>query len=248
MSDEIIAGRNPVTEALKAGRPINKILLTRSGRAGAFHDIVKLAKELGVIVQEVEQAKLDALSQGVKHQGVIALAAAKEYVELDVLLKDLAEKDEAPLLVFLDELEDPHNFGAILRTCEAVGVDGVLIPKRRSVSLTATVARTSAGAIEYVPVVRIGNIAQVIEKLKKLGYWVVGADMAGTEVYYKSNLTGPLLVVMGSEGKGLRHLVKEQCDFLVRIPMQGKVNSLNVSVAGSLLLYEILRQKELAPS
>lgn len=247
MSEEVIAGRNPVVEALKACRPINKILLTRTARPGAFYEITKLAKEQAIVVQEVEPAKLDALSPEVKHQGVIALAAAKEYVELDVLLKELEGKEAPPLLVLLDELEDPHNFGAILRTCEAVGVDGVLIPKRRSVSLTATVARTSAGAIEYVPVVRVGNIAQIIEKLKKLGYWVVGADMAGTQVYYQSNLTGPLLVVMGSEGKGLRHLVKEQCDFLVRIPMKGKVNSLNVSVAGSLLLYEILRQREQTP-
>ncbi|HBS60599.1 MAG TPA: 23S rRNA (guanosine(2251)-2'-O)-methyltransferase RlmB, partial [Firmicutes bacterium] len=187
MSEEVIAGRNPVVEALKAGRPINKILLTRTGRPGAFSEITRLAKEQAIVVQEVEPAKLDALSSGVKHQGVIALAAAKEYVELDVLLQELTKKEAPPLLVLLDELEDPHNFGAILRTCEAVGVDGVLIPKRRSVSLTATVARISAGAIEYVPVVRVGNIAQIIEKLKKLGYWVVGADMAGTQVYYQSN-------------------------------------------------------------
>lgn len=246
MSAEMIAGRNPVTEALKAGRPVNKILIARNTKPGTFREILGLAKEQGVVVQEVDAAKLDAMSQGVRHQGVIAMAAAKEYVELDDLLAKFVVREEQPLLVLLDELEDPHNFGAILRTCDAVGVDGVLIPKRRGVMLTATVARTSAGAIEHVPVAKIGNMVQAIEKLKKLGFWVVGADMEGDQIYYKSNLNGPLLVVMGSEGKGLGRLVKEQCDFLVRIPMKGKVNSLNVSVAGSLLLYEILRQREQA--
>lgn len=244
MSAEIIAGRNPVAEALKAGRPINKVFIARGSKPGAFREIINLAKELDIAVQEVDAAKLDALSPGVRHQGIIAMAAAKEYMDLDDLLEKLKVQEKPPLLVLLDELEDPHNFGAILRTCDAVGADGVLIPKRRSVMLTATVARTSAGAIEHVPVARIGNIAQTIEKLKKQGFWVVGADMEGSQIYYLSNLTGPLLVVMGSEGKGLGRLVKEQCDILVRIPMKGKVNSLNVSVAGSLLLYEILRQRE----
>lgn len=246
MSDEIIAGRNPVIEALKADRPINKIFISKTGKPGALREVVDLAKARAIVVQEVDTAKLDALAQGVRHQGIIAMAAAKEYMDLDTLLDNLAGQEKRPLLVLLDELEDPHNFGAILRTCDAVGVDGVLIPKRRSVMLTATVARTSAGAIEHVPVVRIGNIVQTIEKLKKLGYWVAGADMDAARIYYESDLTGPLLVIMGSEGKGLGRLVKEQCDFLVRIPMKGKVNSLNVSVAGSLLLYEILRQREQA--
>lgn len=246
MSAETIVGRNPVFEALKAGRPINKIFIARASKPGSFREIINLAKEQDIVVQEVDAVKLDALVPGVRHQGVVAMAAAKEYVDLDDLLGKIAEKDEPPLLVLLDELEDPHNFGAILRTCDAAGVDGVLIPKRRGVMLTATVAKTSAGAIEHVPVVRIGNMVQAMEKLKKLGYWVVGADMDGSQVYYQSNLTGPLLVVLGSEGKGLGRLVKEQCDFLVRIPMKGKVNSLNVSVAGSLLLYEILRQREQA--
>lgn len=246
MSAEIIAGRNPVAEALKAGRPINKVFMARASKPGTFREIINLAKQQNIVVQEVDAAKLDALSPDVKHQGVIAMAAAKEYMDLDEVLAKLTGKQEQPLLVLLDELEDPHNFGAILRTCDAVGVDGVLIPKRRSVMLTATVARTSAGAIEHVPVVRIGNIVQTIEKLKKLGFWVAGADMEGTQIYYQSNLTGPLLLVMGSEGRGLGRLVKEQCDFLVRIPMKGKVNSLNVSVAGSLLLYEIMRQREQA--
>jgi len=241
---ETVAGRNPVAEALKGGRPINKILIAKNNKPGAYRDIIQLAKEQGVVVQEVDGAKLDSLVPGVRHQGVVAMAAAKEYVELDDLLADVETKAEPPLLVLLDELEDPHNFGAILRTCDAVGAHGVLIPKRRGVMLTATVAKTSTGAVEHVPVARIGNIAQTLEKLKKLGYWVVGADMLGEQLYYDAKLTGPLVVVLGSEGKGIGRLVKEQCDFLVRIPMCGKVNSLNVSVAGSLLLYEILRQRE----
>lgn len=244
MSAETIAGRNPVTEAIKGGRHINKIFIASSSRPGSFHDIIQLAKEQGIVVQEVDAAKLDGLVPGVRHQGIVATVAAKEYVDLEDVLVSIENNREQPLLVLLDELEDPHNFGAILRTCDAVGVHGVLIPKRRGVMLTATVARTSAGAIEHVPVVRIGNIAQTIEKLKKRGYWVVGADMDGEQVYYKSNLSGPLVVVLGGEGKGIGRLVKEQCDFLVRIPMCGKVNSLNVSVAGSLLLYEVLRQRE----
>jgi 23S rRNA (guanosine2251-2'-O)-methyltransferase len=244
MSTDAIAGRNPVMEALKAGRPINKIFIAKNSRPGSFIEITKLAKSQGIIIQEVESGKLDMLVPGVRHQGIVAMAAAKEYVELDDLLVDIAAKQETPLLVLLDELEDPHNFGAILRTCDAVGAHGVLIPKRRGVLLTSTVARTSAGAVEYMPVARIGNIGQTLEKLKKLGYWVVGADMDGERFYYENDLKGPLVVVLGSEGKGISRLVKEHCDFLVQIPMRGKVNSLNVSVAGSILLYEILRQRE----
>jgi 23S rRNA (guanosine2251-2'-O)-methyltransferase len=244
MSADAIAGRNPVMEALKAGRPINKIYIAKNSRPGSFIEITKLAKSQGIIIQEVEPGKLDTLVPGVRHQGIVAMAAAKEYVELDELLADIAAKQETPLLVLLDELEDPHNFGAILRTCDAVGAHGVLIPKRRGVSLTSTVARTSAGAVEYMPVARIGNIGQTLEKLKKLGYWVVGADMDGERFYYESDLKGPLVVVLGNEGAGISRLVKEHCDFLVQIPMRGQVNSLNVSVAGSILLYEILRQRE----
>ena len=165
------------------------------------------------------------------------------YAELEDLLKFAAERGEQPLLLLLDELEDPHNLGALMRTADAMGVHGILMPKRRSVPLNATVAKTSAGAVEYVPVVRIGNIAQTLKALKEKGFWVAGADMEGKETCYEANLTGPLVLVVGSEGKGMSRLTKESCDFLVRIPMAGKINSLNASVAGSILMYEAMKQR-----
>lgn len=247
MSDdaEIIVGRNSVLEALKAGRSLNKILVAKGERQGSIRDIIGQAKEQGLVVQEVDAAKLDQMSAGVRHQGVIALAAPVAYVELEDILSAAYSKNETPFLVLLDELADPHNVGAILRTADATGVHGVLIPKRRSCPLTQTVAKTSAGAIEHVPVARIGNISQTIKTLKKQGLWVVGADMDGTKDYYDADLTGPVVIVVGSEGEGMGRLTKEACDFVVRIPMRGKITSLNASVACSLLLYEVLKQREL---
>ncbi len=247
MSDdaEIIAGRNSVLEALKAGRSLNKILIAKGERQGSIRDIFSQAKEQGLVIQEVEAAKLDQLAAGVRHQGVIALAAPVAYVEINDILSAAYGKNEPPFLVLLDELADPHNVGAILRTADATGVHGVLIPKRRSCPLTQTVAKTSAGAIEHVPVARIGNVAQTLKGLKKQGLWVVGADMDGDKNYYEADLTGPVVLVVGSEGQGMGRLIREACDFVVRIPMKGKITSLNASVACSLLLYEILRQREL---
>mgnify|MGYP000337704481 CR=1 FL=1 len=174
---------------------------------------------------------------------LLAYVSPVAYVEVEDILKAAEAKGEAPFLLLLDELEDPHNLGALLRTADATGIHGVLIPKRRSVPLTATVAKTSAGAIEYVPVARIGNIAQTIKKLKDKGFWVAGADMDGSQNYYEADLTGPLVLVVGSEGKGMGRLTKEQCDFIVRMPMVGRINSLNASVAGSILMYEAMRQR-----
>lgn len=243
LPDDVLVGRNAVTEALKSGRGINKLWIASGDREGSVAEIAALAKERGIVVQYVERAKIEALAGGHRHQGVLAYVAPIPYAELEDILKAAEEKGEAPFLVLLDELEDPHNLGALLRTADATGVHGILIPKRRSVSLNATVAKTSAGAVEYVPVARIGNIAQTLKKLKEKGFWVAGADMDGEKAYYEADLTGPLVLVVGSEGKGMSRLTKEACDFIVRMPMVGRINSLNASVAGSILMYESMRQR-----
>lgn len=243
LPDDVLVGRNAVTEALKSGRGINKLWIASGDREGSVAEIAALAKERGIVVQYVERAKIESLAGGHRHQGVLAYVAPVPYAELDDILKAAEEKGEAPFLVLLDELEDPHNLGALLRTADATGVHGILIPKRRSVSLNATVAKTSAGAVEYVPVARIGNIAQTLKKLKEKGFWVAGADMDGEKAYYEADLTGPLVLVVGSEGKGMSRLTKEACDFIVRMPMVGRINSLNASVAGSILMYESMRQR-----
>lgn len=243
LPDDVLVGRNAVTEALKSGRGINKLWIASGDREGSVAEIATLAKERGIVVQYVERAKIESLAGGHRHQGVLAYVAPVPYAELDDILKAAEEKGEAPFLVLLDELEDPHNLGALLRTADATGVHGILIPKRRSVSLNATVAKTSAGAVEYVPVARIGNIAQTLKKLKEKGFWVAGADMDGEKAYYEADLTGPLVLVVGSEGRGMSRLTKEACDFIVSMPMVGRINSLNASVAGSILMYESMRQR-----
>ncbi len=247
ITEEIIVGRNSVMEAIKSGR-VNKILLAKGERQGSIRELIAVAKEHGIIIQEVEIKKINDLAKGVRHQGILAYVAPVEYVELDDILAKAEAAGEPPFIVLLDELEDPHNLGAILRSADAAGVHGVLIPKRRSCPLSATVAKTSAGAVEYVPVARIGNIAQTIKELKKLGMWVVGADMDGDKNYYEADLTGALVLVIGHEGKGIGRLTKEQCDFVVKIPMCGKINSLNASVAGSILMYESMKQRMMKKS
>ena len=243
LPDDVLVGRNAVTEALKSGRGINKLWIASGDREGSVAEIAALAKERGIVVQYVERAKIESLAGGHRHQGVLAYVAPVPYAELDDILKAAEETGEAPFLVLLDELEDPHNLGALLRTADATGVHGILIPKRRSVSLNATVAKTSAGAVEYVPVARIGNIAQTLKKLKEKGFWVAGADMDGEKAYYEADLTGPLVLVVGSEGRGMSRLTKDACDFIVSMPMVGRINSLNASVAGSILMYESMRQR-----
>ncbi len=242
LPDDVLVGRNAVTEALKSGRGINKLWIASGDREGSVAEIAALAKERGIVVQYVERAKIEALAGGHRHQGVLAYVAPVPYAELEDILKAAEAKGEAPFLVLLDELEDPHNLGALLRTADATGVDGILIPRRRSVPLNATVAKTSAGAIEYVPVARIGNVTQTLKELKAKGFWVAGADMDGTP-YDKADLKGALVLVIGSEGHGMTRLVKEQCDFIVSLPMVGRINSLNASVAGSILMYESMRQR-----
>lgn len=242
-ADEILVGRNAVFEALKAGRGINRILVAQGGKEAALAPLLALAREQGVPVRASTRQKLDLLAPDMRHQGVLAYAAPVAYASLDDVFARAEEKGEPPLLLLLDEIEDPHNFGALLRTADAMGVHGVLVPERRSCALTATVAKTSAGAVEHVPVVRIGNIVQEMKRLKERGLWFVGADMAGEHDIFCAALTGALVIVIGSEGKGLGRLVKETCDFLVRIPMHGAINSLNASVAGALLMYEARRAR-----
>lgn len=244
-SEEFIMGRNSVMEALKSGRPINKIFVAKGERQGSIREVIALAREKRLVIQEVEMSKMDGMTNGQKHQGIVASIPPVAYAELDDILAKATSPDQTPFLVLLDELEDPHNVGAILRTSDAAGVHGVLMPKRRSCSLSSTVAKTSAGAVEYVPVARIGNVSQTLEELKKTGMWIVGADMDGEKNYYEADLTGPIVVVVGNEGKGMGRLTKEHCDFVVRIPMLGKISSLNASVACSLLLYEVVRQREM---
>ena len=237
-----IFGRNTVMEAQKSNRTINKIWLAKGEQKGSIREIVALAKEKRITVQIVERSKLDKMFPHENHQGVAASVASADYVAWQDIVDAARQKGEDPLLVILDELEDPHNLGAILRSVDAVGAHGVIIPKRRAVPLTDGVAKASAGAIEHVPVAWVSNLVQVIEELKKQGIWIAGADLHG-EYMHKQDLTGPLAIVVGSEGKGLGKLVRESCDYVVSIPMQGKINSLNASVATGVLLYEVYRQR-----
>lgn len=242
LPEDMLAGRNAVIEALKGSSRINRLMVADGSSEGSIRELIAVAKEKGVPVQFLERSKLDSMAKGIRHQGVLAQVSPVEYVELEDILSKAREKQEDPFIILLDELEDPHNLGAILRSADAAGAHGVLIPKRRSCPLSATVAKTSAGAVEHVPVARIGNIVQTIKALKEEGLWVAGADMDGKN-YYEADLTGPLLLVVGSEGQGIGRLVKEQCDFIVRIPMLGAINSLNASVAGSVLMFEVTKQR-----
>lgn len=242
--NSIIEGRNPVMEALKSEREIDKILISKGNKEGSIKKIVGMAKDAGIPIQYVDKNKLNQISTSHSHQGVIAYVAAYKYYEIDDIIKTAKEKNEDIFLMILDEIKDPHNLGSVLRTANAAGVHGVIIPKRRSVGLTATVAKTSAGAIEYVPVTKVTNISRTIEKLKEEGIWIIGADMDGEKLHYESDLKGNVALVIGSEGKGISRLVKEKCDFLVKLPMNGEVTSLNASVAASVLMYEVLRQRD----
>ncbi len=237
-----LEGRNAVLEVLKSGRDIEKIIVQKGNVEGTIRRIAGMARERGIVVQEAARQKLDEMSQTKNHQGVIAIVSEHEYAEVDDILRSAAEKGEKPFIIILDNITDPHNLGAVIRTAECAGAHGVIIPKRRSVGLTAVVGKTSAGALEYMPVARVTNIARTIEELKKQGVWVACADMDG-EDYYDASLDGAIALVIGSEGEGVSRLVKEKCDFTVSIPMYGKISSLNASVAGALLMYEVVRQR-----
>lgn len=237
-----IEGRNAVLEAFRSGKTIDKVFILDGCQDGPVKTIVREAKKRDTIITYVEKERLDKMSGTGHHQGVIAFAAAYEYAEVEDLLKSAEEKGEPPFLFLLDGIEDPHNLGAIIRTANLAGAHGVIIPKRRAVGLTATVARTSAGALNYTPVAKVTNMAAAIEELKKKGMWFVCADMGG-ETMYSLNLTGPIGLVIGNEGEGVSRLVKEKCDMTASIPMKGDIDSLNASVAAGVLAYEIVRQR-----
>lgn len=242
MQDDKIFGRNPVLEAIKSGREIDKIMIKKGGIEGSLNVIIKKAKQAGIIVTEVDKQKLDAICEGENHQGVVAYAAMHEYATVSDILNSAKAKGQQPFIIICDKITDPHNLGSIIRTANCVGAHGVIIPKRNSVGINMTVAKTSAGAVEYTPVARVTNIAQTIDALKKEGVWVAGADMDGTEMT-RCDFKGALAIVIGSEGEGISRLVKEKCDFIASIPMFGEINSLNASVAASVLMYEAQKQR-----
>jgi len=242
-ADGIIEGRNAVIEALRAGEQIDKIYLQKGETDKALGHIASTARSAGIVVVEADRRKLDGMSRTHSHQGVIALAAVREYASVEDLLHAAAAKGEPPLLVICDEISDPHNLGAIIRTAECAGAHGVIIPKRRSAGLTAVVGKTSAGAVAHVPVARVANLVSTLKDLQKEGIWVFGSAADGATPLYGADLKGPAAIVIGNEGSGMSRLVTETCDFLVSIPMRGKLNSLNASAAAAILLYEAVRQR-----
>lgn len=242
MTESKIEGRNAVIEAFRAGKPIDKVYILDGCQDGPVLTIKREARKGDTMIKYVAKERLDQLSETGKHQGVIAVAAAYEYSEVDDILKNAKNKGEDPFIFLLDNIEDPHNLGAIIRTANLAGAHGVIIPKNRAVGLTATVARTSAGALNYTPVAKVTNLSKTIEELKEKGLWFVCADMGG-ESMYKLNLKGPIGLVIGNEGDGVSRLVKEKCDFVASIPMKGDIDSLNASVATGVLAYEIVRQR-----
>lgn len=241
--EDLIIGRNAVREVIKSGRTIETIYIAKGSKEGSINEIIKLAKDNKLVIKEVDKKKLDSMSAGLVHQGVIALITPYKYCEIQDILNYAEERNEDPFIVILDELEDPHNLGSIVRTAELCGVHGVIIPKRRNVGITATVYKSSVGAIEHVKVAKVTNVNNAIDELKKAGIWVYGADMHGDEYSYQVNYSGPCALVIGSEGKGISKLTLKKCDKLVKIPMVGKINSLNASVAGGILMYEVLKSR-----
>lgn len=243
LPEDMIEGRNAVTEALRSGRTINKVFLADGDTDRALGRLAAMAKESGAVVVRVDRRKLNDMSPTGAHQGIMAAVAAHDYATVDDMLNAAQEKGEAPLLVICDELSDPHNLGAIIRTAECVGAHGVIIPKRRSAGLTAVVDKASAGALEHMAIARVPNLVAAIETLKKNGLWIYGTAAEGSNELWKTDLTGPACIVIGSEGSGISRLVREKCDFLVSIPLHGQISSLNASAAAAVLLYEALRQR-----
>ncbi len=245
LREDIIAGRNAVSEALKSGRAIDTVWVAKGAHTGSLPVLIAQCRKLGIPVKETDSRKMDTFARN--HQGVLAFAACKAYAELEDLFELAKERQEAPFFILCDGLEDPHNLGAILRTAEATGAHGVIIPQRRAVGLTATVSKASAGAVEYVPVARVSNLTDTIRQLKERGLWVYGLDMAG-DTWCSSDLSGPIALVVGAEGRGISRLVREQCDGIVSLPMQGKIQSLNASVACGIVLFEVMRQRKGLPA
>lgn len=243
MREDLIIGRNAVIEALKSDRTIDNIVVAKGDTKGSINVLLALAKEKKIIVKEVDRRKLDQISENGNHQGVVAYVTPYKYVEVEDILGFAKSKGEAPFIVILDEIEDPHNFGAIIRTAETCGVHGIIIPKRRNVGVTPIVYKSSAGAIEHMKIAKVSNINSTIDYLKKEGIWIYGAHMDTKTYCYDANYSGAAALVIGSEGKGISKLTKEKCDVLVKIPMVGEITSLNASVAGGILMYEILKQR-----
>ncbi len=241
-ASDIIAGRNAVAEALRSGREIDRLLVAHGAAGGSLTPIIAKCSQRGILIKEVSPQKLDALCGGVSHQGVAVMAAAHTYCQVEDMLALAEERGESPFLILCDEIEDPHNLGAIIRTAEACGVHGVVIPKRRSASLNATVAKSASGALEYMKVARVTNLAALIDQLKEKGLWIYGAHMEG-QSWCGQSYAGPTALVIGSEGRGIGRLVAQRCDMLVSLPMFGKINSLNASVAAGVLMYEAARQR-----
>jgi 23S rRNA (guanosine2251-2'-O)-methyltransferase len=242
MSKDFIGGRNPVLEALKSGRDINKIWIAEGSQKGSIQQIVGLAKESNVMVQYVPKKKIEQMVVE-NHQGVVASVAAYQYAEIDDLFHRAEQKGEDPFILILDELEDPHNLGSIMRTADAAGAHGIIIPKRRAVGLTSTVAKASTGAIEHIPVARVTNLSRAVDELKERGVWVAGTDAKGKQDFRQLDGTLPIGLIIGSEGKGMSRILRDKCDFLVQLPMVGHVTSLNASVAASILMYEVYRKR-----
>ena len=243
MDEFKIEGRNAVTELLKSDKTVNKLMIQKGERQGSINEIIKLAKNKKIIITEVDKNKLDQLSETKHHQGVIAFVSPIEYKELDDIFELAKERNEAPFILIADEIEDPHNLGALIRSAECAGCHGVIIPKRRAVAVTEVVAKTSVGATEYVPIVRVNNITETIRELKDRGVWIVGTDGSAKVTYYDQDMTGSIAIIIGSEGRGMNKLTMENCDFLVKIPMMGKITSLNASVSGGIVLFEALKQR-----
>lgn len=242
MNNNIIIGRNAVGEAVKSERSIDKILIQNGQLEGSIKQVLGQAKRKGIVIQKCNKEKLDTVSEGKKHQGIVAYVASYDYSSVDDILQKAKDKGEDPFVIVLDNIVDPHNLGAIIRTANLAGAHGVIIPKRRAVGLTAVVAKTSAGAIEHTPIAKVSNLSRTLEDLQKQGLWSVCADMDGQPMY-NIDLKGPMCVVVGSEGEGVSRVVKEKCDFVATIPMKGDINSLNASVAAGVLMYEIVRQR-----
>ena len=241
MDFQYVAGRNPVLEILKTEREVEKIFILKGELKGSIKKIIGIAKDRNILIQEVDKDKLDSLAKGVAHQGVVALVSSYEYATVDDILNKAKKNDELPFIVILDGIEDPHNLGAIARTAECAGVHGIIIPKRRSAQVNETVYKASAGAVEHVLIAKVNNINNVIDELKEKGLWIYGADMDG-DLYFNISLKGAVALVIGNEGKGISRLTKEKCDCLVKIPMVGRISSLNASNAAAVLMYEVVRQ------
>lgn len=243
--EDQVEGRNSVLELLESGKDINKIFISRGDKQGSINKIIGKAKAKGIVLVEVDKSKLDELSQNKNHQGVIAMVPPFKYCDIDEILADAKEKNEDPFIIILDGIEDPHNLGAIIRTAETAGVNGIVIPKRRAASVNSTVNKVSAGAVEHMKIARVNNINETIRYLKDNGVWIIGTDGNAKNYYYEQDLTGAVAIVIGSEGNGMSRLVSDNCDLLIKIPMKGKITSLNASVSAGIVIYETVKQKNI---